>query len=233
MKRGGLLALIVAGLAACQQPATAAAPEKAVLAPVPARVAKEGAGLKTAIFSGGCYWGVEAVFSHVIGVTSAVSGFQGGARGTAEYERVSSGTTGHAESVKVTYDPSKVRYDQLLQVFFSVIADPTELNRQGPDVGPQYRSAIFPADARQAEVARAYIAQLNAAHVFAAPIATTIEPDRPFYRAEDYHQDYLTRHPEQPYIAINDLPKIDELKRLFPDRYRAAPVLVSAARPAR
>jgi peptide-methionine (S)-S-oxide reductase len=180
----------------------------------------------TTVLAGGCFWGVQGVFQHVKGVTSAVSGYAGGERRTASYEIVSMGGTGHAESVQVTFDPRQVSYGRLLQVFFSVVHDPTELNRQGPDEGTQYRSAIFPADAEQARVAQAYIAQLDQAHVFKKRIATRIEPDRAFYPAERYHQDFLTRNPRYPYIVINDLPKIDDLKRLFPDLYRAAPVLV-------
>ena len=220
MKRGFGLALILAGLAACQQPATAASPEKALFAPVPARVASEATGLKTAIFSGGCYWGVEAVFSHVIGVTSAVSGFQGGSKGDAGYERVSGGATGHAESVKVTYDPSRVRYDQLLQVFFSVIADPTELNRQGPDVGAQYRSALVPLSEEQRLVASAYLAQLKASGVWKKPIVTRIEPNKGFYRAGADHQDFMANNPDHPYIQYWDVAKVRALKRLFPSLYK-------------
>jgi peptide-methionine (S)-S-oxide reductase len=185
-----------------------------------------------AVLAGGCFWGVQGVFQHVVGVTSAVSGYAGGAKNTAEYETVSSGRTGHAESVQVTYDPRRITYGRLLQIYFSVAHDPTELNRQGPDTGPQYRSALFPTTAEQAEVARAYIAQLNQAHVFRKAIATTLEPNRTFYPAEAYHQDYLTRNPTDPYIAINDLPKVRNLKKLFPDIYRDVPVLVLATRSA-
>ncbi len=176
----------------------------------------------TAVFAGGCFWGVEAVFRHVRGVKSAVSGYAGGDAATAHYEIVGSGRTGHAESVQVTYDPSQVSYGQLLQVFFSVAHDPTELNRQGPDVGPQYRSAIFTRNDAQMQVAKAYIAQLDAAHVFGRPVATVVTPLPAFYRAEDYHQNYLALHPDQPYIVYNDLPKLDALKERFPDRYVAA-----------
>jgi peptide-methionine (S)-S-oxide reductase len=180
------------------------------------------------VLAGGCFWGVQGVFQHVKGVTSAVSGYAGGDKRTAEYETVSSGRTGHAESVQVTYDPRQISYGRLLNIFFAVVHDPTELNRQGPDTGTQYRSAIFPASAEQADVAKAYIAQLDQAHAFKKAIVTKIEPDRAFYPAENYHQDYLTRNPTSPYIAFNDLPKIDDLKRFFPDLYRAAPVLVAA-----
>ena len=182
---------------------------------------------QVAVLAGGCFWGVQGVFQHVEGVTSAVSGYAGGAKETAEYEKVGSGRTGHAESVRITYDPRKVSYGRLLQIYFSVAHDPTELNRQSPDVGTQYRSTIFPTSEAQAKVAKAYIDQLDQARAFGAKIATTIEPGRPFYPAEAYHQDYLTLHPNQPYIVINDLPKVANLKRLFAESYRAEPVLVS------
>jgi len=184
----------------------------------------------TIVLAGGCFWGVQGVFQHVKGVTNAVSGYAGGEKKTADYDAVSSGRTGHAESVQVTYDPRQISYGRLLQIFFSVAHDPTELNRQGPDTGTQYRSAIFPTTTEQADVAKAYIAQLDQAHAFKRPIVTKIEPDRPFYPAEGYHQDYLTRNPSNPYIAINDLPKIEDLKRLSPDLYRVAPVLVAGGR---
>ena len=183
---------------------------------------------EVAVLAGGCFWGVQGVYQHVTGVTSAVSGYAGGEERTAQYEMVGTGRTGHAESVRVVYDPRVISYGRILQIFFSVAHDPTELNRQGPDEGPQYRSAIFPANDEQARVAKAYIQQLNAAHIFGADLATTIEPGRAFYRAEDYHQDFLEQHPSYPYIAVNDLPKISDLKRLFPDIYRARPVLVGA-----
>jgi len=200
--------------------------------PIPAPAVDEpaGASAEVAVLAGGCFWGVQGVFQHVDGVTSAVSGYAGGAKDTAEYETVSTGTTGHAESVKITFDPHKISYGHILQIYFSVAHDPTELNRQGPDSGTQYRSAIFPTNPEQARVAAAYIAQLDQAHVFSAPIVTKIEDGKAFYPAEAYHQDYLTLHPNQPYIAINDLPKIGELQRLFPNLYRADPVLVASAR---
>jgi len=185
---------------------------------------------EVAVFAGGCFWGVQGVYQHVNGVTSAVSGYTGGAKQTAEYETVGTGETGHAESVQVTFDPHVVTYGQLLQIFFSVVHDPTELNRQGPDTGTQYRSAIFPLTAEQASVAKAYIAQLGQARAFPLPIVTTIEPGKTFYPAEGYHQDFLTLNPSNMYIAINDLPKIGDLKKLFPNAYRAKPVLVGAAR---
>jgi peptide-methionine (S)-S-oxide reductase len=179
------------------------------------------------VLAGGCFWGVQGVYQHVKGVINAVSGYAGGDKRTAEYEIVSTGRTGHAESVQVTYDPRQISFGRLLQIFFSIVHDPTEINRQGPDTGTQYRSAIFPLNADQARVARAYIVQLDEAHVFRKPIATKIEADRTFYPAESYHQDFLVRNPTYPYIAYNDLPKVADLKRLLPEVYRATPVLVS------
>jgi peptide-methionine (S)-S-oxide reductase len=201
--------------------------------PVPAvdEQAGEGAAIsEVAVLAGGCFWGVQGVFQHVDGVTNAVSGYAGGELKTAHYEMVGSGRTGHAESVRVTFDPRKISYGRILQIYFSVAHDPTQLNRQGPDVGTQYRSAIFPADPEQARIAKAYIAQLNQARVFSAAIVTKIEPDREFYAAEDYHQDFLTRHPGHPYIVYNDLPKIANFKRLLPALYRPEAVLVSGTR---
>jgi len=183
---------------------------------------------ETAVLAGGCFWGVQGVFQHVKGVTQAVSGYAGGSKSSAIYEVVGSGVTGHAESVKISFDPRQVSYARLLQVFFSVAHDPTELNRQGPDSGTQYRSTVFPQNEEQARVAKAYIEQLNQAKAYKVRLATTVEPGRNFYPAEEYHQDFLTRHPNHGYIVINDLPKVDALKRLFPDLYRADPVLVSA-----
>lgn len=182
---------------------------------------------RTAVFAGGCFWGVQGVFQHVEGVTSAVSGYAGGDAATAKYELVGRGRTGHAEAVRIVYDPRKVSFGTLMQIYFSVAHDPTELDRQGPDVGPQYRSTIFAGDDEQARLAKAYIDQLDSAKLFGRKIATTIERGKPFFPAESYHQDYLTLHPTQPYIAIHDLPKIENLKRLFPDRYRVEPALVS------
>ena len=177
-------------------------------------------GEETAVLAGGCFWGVDAVFKHVRGVSTVVSGYAGGSAETAQYEVVSTGTTGHAESVKISFDPSQVSYAQLLRVFFSVAHDPTELNRQGPDEGPQYRSAIFYANQEQWETAVAYIGQLNAAKVFPAPIVTQVVPLQGFYPAEAYHQDFLARHPDYPYIVFNDLPKLRALKEQFPALYR-------------
>ncbi len=181
---------------------------------------------ETAVFAGGCFWGVQGVFQHVRGVTAAVSGYAGGGAATAHYETVSGGDTGHAESVRVTFDPTQVSYGRLLQVFFSVAHNPTEFNRQGPDSGTQYRSALFPLNPAQRKVATAYIAQLDAAHSFKAPLATRVENYTGFYQAEGYHQNYLTQNPGNPYIAINDLPKVENLKRVMPAIYRADPVLV-------
>jgi peptide-methionine (S)-S-oxide reductase len=186
---------------------------------------------ETAVLAGGCFWGVQGVFQHVRGVTSAVSGYAGGEKNTAHYQMVGSGGTGHAESVRITFDPNKISYGRILQIYFAVAHDPTQLNRQGPDVGTQYRSAIFPRTAEQARVAKAYIAQINQARVYDAAIVTKIEPNRDFYAAEDYHQNYMTRHPGDPYIVFNDLPKVEDLQRLFPNAYQADPVLVAAARP--
>lgn len=201
--------------------------EKATALPPPTLDQPAGsARQETAIFAGGCFWGVQGVFQHVRGVTGAVSGYAGGSAATADYELVSNGDTGHAEAVQVTFDPAQVSYGTLLQIFFSVVHDPTQLNRQGPDRGTQYRSAIFPTSADQSRVAEAYIAQLGAAGAFPKPIVTRIEADRSFYPAEDYHQDYLTENPREPYIVIHDLPKIEQLKALFPERYREEPVLV-------
>jgi peptide-methionine (S)-S-oxide reductase len=181
---------------------------------------------ETAVLAGGCFWGVQGVFQHVAGVKSVVSGYAGGARATARYEVVGTGVTGHAESVRIAYDPQRIRYGQLLQIYFSVAHDPTELNRQGPDSGTQYRSTIFPTTAEQARIAQAYIEQLDKAKSFGRALATTIEPGKTFYPAEGYHQDYLLLHPQQPYIVINDLPKVAALQRLFPEAYRAEPVRV-------
>ena len=177
-------------------------------------------GKQTAVLAGGCFWGVDAVFKHVKGVSSVVSGYSGGSATTAEYETVSTGRTGHAESVKVTYDPSKVRYSDLLRIFFSVATDPTQLNRQGPDTGTQYRSVIFYANEDQKQTALAYIDQLNKAKVFSAPIVTQVVPLKAFYPAEEHHQNFLELHPNQPYIVFNDLPKLRELQKQFPDLYK-------------
>ena len=180
---------------------------------------------QTAVLAGGCFWGVQGVFEHVRGVQKVVAGYAGGERSTARYEAVSSGDTGHAESVKITFDPAAISYGQILQIAFSVVHDPTQLNRQGPDVGSQYRSAIFYADENQKHIAQAYISQLDQAHAFARPIATRVDPLKGFYAAEDYHQDYLIHNPTQPYIALYDIPKIENFRRTFPELYSGSPVL--------
>jgi peptide-methionine (S)-S-oxide reductase len=221
--------LLGAGLALRVLP-SAAEGARSIPPPVLDEPANPQATSEVAILAGGCFWGVQGVFQHVEGVMNAVSGYAGGAAETAHYEMVSSNTTGHAESVRVTFDPRRISYGRILQIYFSVAHDPIELNRQGPDVGAQYRSAIFPTKPEQTQIAEAYIAQLSQEHVFNAPIVTKTEPGHDFYPAEGYHQDFLTRNPRDPYIIINDLPKIENLKRMFPDLYRATPVLVTAAR---
>ena len=205
---------------------SAVSAESVVHAPAPLVTAPAAANSETAVFAGGCFWGVQGVFQHVKGVTSAVSGFTGGSAATAHYERVSEGDTGHAESVRVTFDPRVVSYAQLLRIYFSVVADPTQLDAQGPDSGTQYRSALFPNSPAQLKVARAYLDQLKAARLWRRPIVTRIEPARPFYPAEAYHQNYLTLHPDSLYIRANDLPKLAALKQLYPDLWRTDPVLV-------
>jgi peptide-methionine (S)-S-oxide reductase len=182
-------------------------------------------GLQTAVLSGGCFWGVQGVFEHVRGVKKVLAGYDGGQPATARYDEVSTGTTGHAESVQIEFDPSQISYGQILRIFFQVATDPTQVNQQFPDEGPQYRSEIFYENPTQKAVAGRYIAQLQAAKMFPAPIATRVDPDRGFYRAEDHHQDYLERHPSQPYIAIYDMPKLQHLKAMFPAYWRPAPVL--------
>ena len=206
------------------------ASEDAVVIPAPAMDAQPSDAVQTAVLSGGCFWGVQGVFQHTAGVVSAVSGYAGGNKATAQYEIVSTGTTGHAESVQVKYDPKKISYGKLLQIFFSVAHNPTELNRQGPDSGTQYRSAIFTTSDEQKKVADAYIAQLNAAKVYKKPIVTKVGPLQGFYAAEGYHQDYLTLHPNQPYIAYNDIPKVENLKKIFAEDYIEKPTLVSSAK---
>jgi peptide-methionine (S)-S-oxide reductase len=217
-------ALVIAAFFA--MPSRAA--EDAVKIPPPAAEAQVGDGIQTAVLSGGCFWGVQGVFQHTAGITSAVSGYAGGSQMTATYDQVSSGTTGHAESVQVKYDPKKISYGKILQIFFSVVHDPTQLNRQGPDSGTQYRSAIFTTSDEQKKTADAYIAQLNAAKAYSRPIVTKVGPLQGFFPAEAYHQDYLTLHPNQPYIAYNDLPKVENLKKLFADNYIEKPTLVRA-----
>lgn len=208
-----------------------AATEKSVKLPAPTAdlSAQKLASTETAVFAGGCFWGVQAIFQHTQGVLNAVSGYAGGDKSTATYEQISSGKTGHAESVQVSYDPKQISYGKLLQIYFSVAHDPTTLNRQGPDSGTQYRSAIFYKDAAQKQVAESYIAQLDAAKVFDGKIVTKLTPLSTFYAAEGYHQDYATLNPGQPYIVQFDLPKIKNLKTEMPEIYRDKPVLVSQA----
>jgi peptide-methionine (S)-S-oxide reductase len=206
------------------------AAEDAVIIPAPAVDVQAASGIQTAVLAGGCFWGVQGVFQHTAGVVNAVSGYAGGNKATADYNMVSSGTTGHAESVEVKYDPKKISYGKILQIFFSVVHDPTQLNRQGPDSGTQYRSAIFTTNDEQKKVADAYIAQLNAAKVYRKPIVTKVGPLEGFFPAEAYHQDYLTLHPNQPYIAYNDLPKVENLKKIFAENYLEKPTLVSSVK---
>lgn len=215
-----------AGLAA----APALAAEQAVVLPPAATDIPATDGLQTAVLAGGCFWGVQGVFQHTAGVVNAVSGYAGGTKSTARYELVSAGSTGHAESVQITYDPKRISYGKILQIFFSVVHDPTQLNRQGPDIGSQYRSAIFTTSAEQKKVADAYIAQIGAAKAFKRPIVTQVTTLEQFFPAEAYHQDYLTLHPNQPYIVYNDLPKIENLKRLFAQDYLEKPTLVRAVK---
>ena len=212
------------------RPAAAQLEAPPVLVPPPTLdEAKGKGGSETAVLAGGCFWGVQAVFQHVKGVTSAVSGYAGGDKAEPSYEQVSSGRTGHAESVEIRFDPAVISYGEILRIYFSVAHNPTELDRQGPDEGTQYRSDIFAGDEEQARIARAYIAQLDGAHAFPEKIATRVDGKTRFWPAEDYHQDFLTLHPEVPYIAFFDMPKLANLKRLFPDAWREQPVLVSQA----
>jgi peptide-methionine (S)-S-oxide reductase len=215
-RRIAMLSIVATTMLAVFVPSHAATPLPHPKIDTPLATAK---GTQTAVFAGGCFWGVEAVFEHLKGVTQVVSGYSGGSADTARYDEVSSGSTGHAESVRISYDPSRISYGQLLQVFFSVAHDPTELNRQGPDTGTQYRSAVFFANDEQKRLAESYIAQLQGVRAFPRPIVTQVTPLKAFYEAEAYHQDYLARHPDQPYIVINDLPKIANLKRQFPALY--------------
>lgn len=233
MRRPALLSLLAAAATtavalAFAMPSRAA--ENAVVIPAPAMDAAPATGIQTAVVAGGCFWGVQGVFQHTAGVVNAVSGYAGGTKATADYQTVSSGRTGHAESVEIKFDPKKISYGKILQIYFSVAHDPTQLNRQGPDTGTQYRSAIFTTSDEQKKVAEAYIAQLDGAKVFGRPIVTKISALEAFYPAEAYHQDYLTLHPNQPYIAYNDLPKVENLKKLFADNYIEKPTLVSASK---
>lgn len=208
---------------------TGRAAESAVAIPPPAfDSARAGGPLQTAVLAGGCFWGVQGVYEHMSGVRRVLSGYSGGQSGTAHYELVGTGQTGHAESVEVTFDPSQVTYGQILQVFFSVAHDPTQINRQGPDSGSQYRSEIFFADDTQRKIAASYIAQLDKSGVFHAPIATRVDPLKGFFKAEDYHQDFLLRNPSHPYIVFNDLPKIRAFQQTLPALYQGKPVTVAA-----
>jgi peptide-methionine (S)-S-oxide reductase len=220
--------MLAAGGWACRVAAEAI--DKAIPAPAVDVPAAEAAGPQTAVLAGGCFWGLQGMFEHVQGVTKVVAGYSGGSKETARYEIVGTERTGHAESVEITFDPKRITYGQLLRLYFSVAHDPTELNRQGPDSGPSYRSAIFFSSPAQERVARAYVAQLDKAKVFARPIVTKLEPLKGFYPAEDYHQDFLIHNPTYPYIVRNDLPKITALKRVYPDLYRDAPVMLSGGR---
>jgi len=221
------LALVACGWA-CRVAADAI--DKAIPPPAEDIPAAEATGPQTAVVAGGCFWGLQGMFEHVQGVTKVVAGYSGGSRETARYEMVGTERTGHAESVEITFDPQRITYGQLLRLYFSVAHDPTELNRQGPDSGPSYRSEIFYSSPAQERVARAYVAQLDNAKIFSRPIVTRIEPLKGFYPAESYHQDFLIHNPTDPYIVRNDLPKIAALKRLYPDLYRKAPVMLSSGR---
>jgi peptide-methionine (S)-S-oxide reductase len=224
------LAVAAAGVLALGWFAAPSRAEEAFIIPPPASDVAPADGLKTFVLAGGCFWGVQGVYQHTKGVTNAVSGYAGGKADMAQYQLVGTGSTGHAEAVQITYDPKQVTLGKLLQIYFSVAHDPTQLNRQGPDSGTQYRSTVFTSDPAERKVVEAYIAQLNAAKVYPKKIATTLEPLQGFYPAEDYHQDYLTLHPGQPYIVINDLPKIENLKKIFAGNYREKPALVRDAR---
>ena len=223
------IALLAAGVLGAWLWRSPQASESAVALPPPAIDNPKTPGPpQTAVLSAGCFWGVQGVFQHVKGVQKVLAGYAGGDRSTADYDAVSTGDTGHAESVKIVFDPAVVSYGQLLQIAFSVVHDPTQLNRQGPDVGTQYRSSIFYTDETQKRIAQAYIALLDQEHAFAKPIVTRVDPLKGFYPAENYHQDYLVHNPNQPYIAYNDLPKVENFKRTFPELYSPQPVLTMA-----
>src|SRR5580698_127671 len=222
----GLIGAVAVGALLLRSPLFGA--EAPVIIAPPAIDNPKSAGpLQTAVLSGGCFWGVQGVYQHVRGVKNVLAGYAGGERATAQYETVSSGTTGHAESVKITFDPAMISYGQILQIAFSVVHDPTQLNRQGPDSGTQYRSAIFYADDSQKRIAEAYISQLDKSHAYPRPIVTRVDPLKGFYPAEDYHQDYLVHNPTAPYIAFNDMPKVENFRRTFPGLYSGRPVLVN------
>jgi peptide-methionine (S)-S-oxide reductase len=221
-------AALAAGVFGAQHIANSAEAAKQIPPPAQDEQPATATHSETAVLAGGCFWGVQGVYEHVRGVKQVASGYSGGAANTAQYETVSDGDTGHAESVQITYDPTQITYGRLLQIFFSVAHDPTQLNYQGPDHGTQYRSAIFPANAEQRRIATSYIAQLDKAHVFSQPIVTRVEDFKGFYPAESYHQNFLVMHPDYPYIEFNDLPKVSSLKRMFPGLYRDDPVLFKA-----
>ncbi|SCX28145.1 peptide-methionine (S)-S-oxide reductase MsrA [Mycolicibacterium fluoranthenivorans] len=231
MGRSRVLAVLVGALCVFTTACTGLTPSAVGTAPpdVPKVTVDQTAAADTAataVLAGGCFWGMQGVFEHVKGVNRVLAGYTGGDAQTAHYDEVSADDTGHAESVQITYDPHQITYGTLLQIFFSVAHDPTEVNRQGPDSGTQYRSAIFPQDDDQARIAAAYIAQLGASQVFSAPVATTVEAGRTFYPAEDYHQDYMAANPTDSYISVNDMPKLAQLKRRYPELYHEQPVLV-------
>jgi peptide-methionine (S)-S-oxide reductase len=219
-----VFALAVLGVVIWRSPLLGAEPP-VVIAPPAVDNPKAAGPPQTAVLAGGCFWGVQGVFQHVRGVQKVIAGYAGGDKATAQYETVSSGTTGHAESVKIVFDPAEISYGQILQIAFSVVHDPTQLNRQGPDVGSQYRSAIFYGDDSQKRIAEAYISQLSDSHVYSRPIVTRVDPLKGFYPAEDYHQDYLFHNPNAPYIAFFDIPKVENFKRTFPQLYSGRPVL--------
>ena len=228
--RLSLCAAIGALAVAAFSAAPSRAAEEAVIIPAPALDVQATDGIQTAVIAGGCFWGVQGVYQHTAGVINAVSGYSGGSKATANYPMIGTGQTGHAEAVEIKYDPKKISYGKILQIFFSVVHDPTQLNRQGPDVGSHYRSEIFATNDEQKKVAEAYIAQLNAAKVYKKPIVTKLGPLAAFYPAEAYHQDYMTLHPNQPYIAYNDIPKVHNLKKIFAQNYLEKPTLVSSVK---
>jgi peptide-methionine (S)-S-oxide reductase len=222
-----VVALAAVGMALLRAPLFGAEPP-VIIAPPAVDNPKTPGAPQTAVLAGGCFWGVQGVFEHVRGVQKVVAGYAGGDRSTAQYETVSTGMTGHAESVKITFDPAQISYGQILQIAFSVVHDPTQLNRQGPDVGTQYRSAIFYGDETQKHIAEAYISQLDQSHAFPRAIVTRVDPLKGFYSAEDYHQDYLIHNPTAPYIAMFDMPKIRNFQQTFPELYSGRPVLANA-----
>ncbi|MDE8343547.1 MAG: peptide-methionine (S)-S-oxide reductase MsrA [Acidocella sp.] len=225
----GVAAVLLGGVCLAVLRTAPAFADAGVVVPAPALNPPDAAASETALLSGGCFWGLQGVYEHVKGVTKVYAGYAGGAADTAQYEVVSTGTTGHAETVQITFDPKVISYAQILQIYFSVATEPTELNYQGPDTGTQYRGEIWYESPEQAKVANAYIAQLSAAHTYGQPIVTRVDPAPVFYQAETYHQDFLVRHPDYPYIVYNDIPKVEALQKLFPAWYRAAAVTVLGA----